>query len=429
MEKIGKKRIGLFLGYIVIIIIFLNARTHFTANKRLENRMMNDFEAFGTALESLNEAITKILILDDYNFDKDREFINTNALINFRSSKYRAADIKKANSFYEYPFIYSDANTIIRNILADKTLSISQKEYLKALYDYNEELIKAYKEIWGVLYYEWDFDKRRELEKQIADIYIDYSENAEVLLNTSQYDFLKDYKGDFPEADFKKAKAFSEEVFSKLVENESLEYNNREDKYADKYIFRTYLERDFGVRSINIDTEYTVEYDKKTNEVVVQAVSFTVPVNIRHTERELDAMANDIVAKFDKNVWMYDKKIDYDDEDKIRSIAYSYIGKTDEVYDETKKIEVRLEVHGLISKFQIRYPYDEEIVLPTMSEEDILQRINKEGEIIEILIIRNVEGKMKYEVHFKYGSTIYGAVFDGEDGELNYFGRNIRDYN
>ncbi|HCJ56033.1 hypothetical protein [Lutispora sp.] len=76
-----------------------------------------------------------------------------------------------------------------------------------------------------------------------------------------------------------------------------------------------------------------------------------------------------------------------------------------------KKIKLILESHGLASTFEIVYPYEGEIVMPGISREDILAKLNKEAQVVDIIMIRNMEGKIEYE-----------AV-------LKYFGQNLRNYN
>mgnify|MGYP000988660909 FL=1 len=126
---------------------------------------------------------------------------------------------------------------------------------------------------------------------------------------------------------------------------------------------------------------------------------------------------------------LYDKKIKYDDEGKINYITYSYIKKVNDVYDEMKKIKLILESHGLISTFEIVYPYEEEMVMPEISREDIMAKLSKEAQVMDIMMIRNMEGKIEYEAVLKYADILYSAVFDGSSGELKYFGQNLRNYN
>lgn len=75
----------------------------------------------------------------------------------------------KTRMFYDdYFTMYLGASEVIKNILADDLISQSEKKYLESLYSYNEELIKECKSIIGTAYEGFDFDKQKELEKNVA---------------------------------------------------------------------------------------------------------------------------------------------------------------------------------------------------------------------------------------------------------------------
>ncbi|MFT5873753.1 MAG: hypothetical protein ACI8WT_002704 [Clostridium sp.] len=404
-----------------------------------KNRMSRDFEDFGTELENFNDQISQTLKIDTYN--KEKEFINREITFDFYRSNINAGHVSKEPYNDNYCMMYLHINDVIKNILSDELISPPEKKYLESLYSYNDELIKECKRIIGTAYKDYDFDKQKEVEKNIVKIYNNYSEKSENLLNAEKYSFIKEYKGDFSSKDFNEvtfedAKEYCNQLFSKLNKDRSLQDDNSLDRNIDKYTFIT-KSPSTGFE-MHDEPVWKVEFDKKTKEVSIEATNFTFfpRANNGYTEQELDNLAKETVAKFDNSAFRYYKKISYEENTngkksiKIRSIKYAYIEEINGIYDEMKKIEICLEREpkGLISRFKIVYPYDENIIAPTISKEEILKKIQPGSEIIDILTIRNIEGKTEYEVHLKYKDTTYAAVFDGQNGDLNYYGRETRNY-
>ncbi|MGK0465659.1 hypothetical protein [Clostridium sp.] len=395
-----------------------------------QSRMSRDFNDFGTELESFNDQISRTLKIDTYN--KEKDFINREIVSNYFSSSIYAGHYSKGPYMYEYlTFLKFDANDVIKNILSDELISPSEKKYLESLYSYNDELIKEYKNIVGNAYKNYDFDKQTKLAKNIVKIYSNYSEKSENLLNTEKYSFMKEYEGDssfkdINEVDYENAKKYCEEVFSKLFKSTPLQEDNSLKINSDTYtFFKTSPSSTFI--SVDDESDYSVEFNKKTKEVTIGGGSFSVP-DYGHTEQDLNNTAKKIISKFSDNIIRYDKKINYEKDTKISSIEYSYIEEVDGIYDEMKKIEICLERKALISRFKIVYPYDEKIIAPTISKEEILKKIQPGSDITDVLTIRNIEGKTEYEVHLKYKDTIYAAIFDGQKGDLKYYGRETRNY-
>ncbi|MFT5872536.1 MAG: hypothetical protein ACI8WT_001467 [Clostridium sp.] len=404
----------------------------------LKNRMFYDFRDFGTELENFNDQISQTLKIDNYN--KEEEFINSEIVFNFYRSNMNAGHFSKGPYMYDYlTFLQSDANEVIKNILSDELISPQEKKYLESLYSYNDDLIKECKSIIGTAYKDFDFDKQKEIKKNIVKIYNNYYEKSENLLNTEKYSFIKAYRGDlsgkdFNEVNFEEAKKYCNELFLKLIKNKSLQEDNSLDRNIEKYTFIT--SSSSTGHGINDEPVWKVEFNKKTKEVSIRATSFTTfpTANNGFTEQELDSMAKEIVAKFSNSAFRYYKKINYEENSnseksiKIRNIKYSYVEEINGIYDGMKKIDICLERQGLISEFQIVYPYNENIIAPIVSKEEILKKIQPGSEITDVLTIRNIEGKTEYEVHLKDNNTIYAAVFDGQKGDLKYYGREIRNY-
>ncbi|QEK11531.1 hypothetical protein FQB35_03595 [Crassaminicella thermophila] len=432
MKMNKKKLLNISLNIVMLVVLQVMSyygKIYYEGYKDLKNNMYYNFEDFGEALETFNDELSKILVLGYDDFDKKKEFIDESIVRAFHRSNWDASDMGKGKAIYDYDFMYLNINKVIHNLLDDGNITLSEEKYIKSLYEYNEELIKEYNNILGDVRYNWNFGKIHALEKRIASIYNDYSQKADKLLETPKYKFLKEYEGEFKEVGFEHAKAYCEEVFSKLVKNQRLKYDNKDEANNDEYVFKNYKELDhnkelFTVKNDISDIDYKVTYNKKTKKVTVMAVSYIVPKK-KYKEDELDNIVKNTIAKFNQNVVNYYKSKKYDSEGKLSYITYLYIEKNNDIYDEMKKIKINIKIHGLISKLEIIDHNDKPIILPNVSKKDILSKIDKEAEIIDAFIIRNMKGTA-YVVHLKYGDTLYEAVFDGEDGKIIYYGRNIK---
>ncbi|MTI65303.1 MAG: hypothetical protein FH753_01740 [Firmicutes bacterium] len=421
MKKIFNK--GNFY-LLVLFIIIITARHYFVkyhdGYSELKDRLFYDFEDFASELETLNDNISQVLALN--NFDFNKEFINKNVIHNYMLSNYDAEELGDKLISNDYIDIYY-INDLMKNIVSDQTIGESERNFLKHLYSYNELLIKEHKKALGD--YKGDFDKQEKLKKDIVKIYNDYSKKADDLLK-SKYSFLENYKGDFNKGDFDNAKVYCEEIFSKLVKDKTLKYDKSNSENTDKYVFKTSLE---NKGNLNNGTVYSVTFDKKTKSIIVKAIQFIkYSKDKNYIEEKLDTRANNIISRFNNNLSSSYKEIKYDKEGNIDSIKYSYIKIREGVYDKRKEIKLVLQSNGLITDFQIIYPSDEKIKMPRISKEEILNKINKEVEIIDILTVRNIKKEIEYEVHLKYNNRIYTAIYDGVDGELKYYGKELRNY-
>lgn len=428
--KIGVlKKICYILLYAIIIFASFYARRYVSAYNDLKDRMYYDFEDFGKELENLNDNISQILLLD-YTFNRDKELINKHIVANLFRSNLDASDYGDGKAIYDFDSIYRQVDDVIKSIISDNMIDISEQKYLETLYDYNAELIKEYKNIIGDLYDDWNFSKSRIIRRNIIKIYSSYCQKADDLLNNEKYVFLKNYRGSFKDADFEKAKHYCEQAFSKLIEPKTLEQDDNPEQYTDIYRFRASVEPRYENKTtVAYDTvDYEIVYDKTTDKITVRATKYWVPSN-RYSENELDSRADTIISRFNDSVFLYDKQVKYDDEGKLDYIAYSYISKKDDIYDEMERMALVIESHGLISKFETVCPNNKEIGIPDISKEDILDKLNDKCQVKEIILIRNLTGQLEYEAHVEYKGTLYSIVFDGDNGDLKYFGREMRNYN
>ncbi|MTI69266.1 MAG: hypothetical protein FH751_03280 [Firmicutes bacterium] len=412
--------------YLLLLFILIVTARHYIVKyhdgyDELKDRLFYDFEDFASELEILNDNISEILVLNNY--DLNKVFFNKNVIHNYMLSNYDAEKLGDKLIPNDYIDIYH-INDLMKNILLDETISESERKFLTHLYAYNELLIKEHKKVLGD--YKGDFDKQEKLKENIVKIYNDFSKKADDLLK-SKYSFLENYKGDFNKGDFNNAKKYCDEVFSKLVKDKTLKYDKSNSKNTDKYVFKTKLGNIFKQK--NDETDYSVTFYEETNMINVMTIRFTVlSGDTKYTEKELDSRANNIISKFNRNLSTSYKEIEYDKSGRIESIKYSYIEKIDGIYDERKEIKLVLHSTGLIRNFQIIYDDNEKIKMPKISKEEILKRINNEIEIIDIMTVRNIKKEIEYEVHLKYNNKIYTAIYDGVNGELKYYGRKLRNY-
>lgn len=428
IKDLSKKRTPRLISFILVIIFvfFFNHQTnHYQKYKsEVQRRLYDNFEAFGRSIERLNDNISRILVMRDYS--SDREFMDVDVLNRFNSSSFIAQDLSKSNNVIIYDRIYSRVNGVITRILSDGMISEDEGKYLNALYDYNNELIKEYKNNIGSLYDQREYKKLMKLMNNMPEVYIDFLQVAFDLASTQKYGFVKEYRGDFKDGDLGAAKKYCEEVLSKLAPNKSLKMNAVFGENPNTYIFTT-----GNLNSNNLmkdEVEYNAVFNIETKEVSISATGYMIK-NTWLNEKDLDDRAKNVLSQFNSNLSLHNRKVIFDDKGKLDQISYSYIEKNNDVYDEIKKIEITIQRQGIINNFKIVYPSDKQIILPPISQKEILAKVDKKGEISEVLLIRNVEGKMEYEVHIKYNGTLYAAVFDGESGNLKYFGRNIRSYN
>ncbi|TCO76886.1 hypothetical protein [Marinisporobacter balticus] len=432
MIKITKQKLYIILLYIVVTVVGHYFGEYYNTYDAYKNRMYDDFEDFGMEIESLNDHLSQLLTLGVEDFDPEKKVVNRRIMLEFWRSNNDAADLGKGKWCPAYiDDLYLDVNHVIENIVSDNKISPSERKYIQTLYAYNDEILKEYRNVVGDMPERLDFDKMRKLEKKIIKIYNDYSKEAEDLLNTSKYRGLKDYKGELTAESLENVQAYCQEIFSKLVENKTLKYNKEDGKNADQYVFETDLKeydpKDIAKDLMNGNTEYRLTYDKKTKKIDIYASSYgTSPNSKKYTEKELDNMAEKIMTQFSDQGFNYDKKISYDEQQKIQEITYAYIEKNEGVYDEIKKMQLEIQSSGLITGFERVYPYHEPITMPVIKKEAILSKIDKEAKIIDDLLIRNIEGKTQYVFHLKYKNTLYESVFDADTGALSYYGREIR---
>lgn len=427
MKKEHKKIINIIIGMILYAVVFYYGRVFGDGYHDLKGRMYHNFEDFGIELEVFNDELSKILILNEYDHYKEKVYMNENIRKEFYRSNYNASDMGNGHWATEYNFMYGNVNDVIHNILLDEKITPTEEKYLKNLYAYTEELIKEYRQIVGNSPESYNYKKQRNLENQIVDIYNDYSQKADDLLCSKEYSFLKTYHGDFKHMDFKKAKTYCEEIFSKLVPNQILKHDNQEDVNHKEYVFKTSLKEGLpsNLKQLQNDqAEYEVSYNKITKKVKVRATSYHVPPK-RKKESEIDKIADETIKQFNKNTIQYKRKAKYD-KTKLDYIEYTYIEKINDLYDETKKIKMDITGNGLVSYFEIMDFNEQKMIMPTVTKEEILSKINPKATINDCNIKRNEKGKIEYVVDLTYKDTLYKAIFDGEDGTLTYYKRYIK---
>lgn len=138
MKKANEK-----LKFIVIILVtlsislFLKLNPSYTVSSDFKIRMYSDFKSYKEQMESLNDKLVSIIIVNER--DLNKLLLNDEALNNFVKSKYDAARIGKYSLHSDYVDIYQRYNENIEYILEDRFINESEQAYIHTLYDYNVE--------------------------------------------------------------------------------------------------------------------------------------------------------------------------------------------------------------------------------------------------------------------------------------------------
>jgi hypothetical protein len=426
MKEINKKIFHITMYSIICIILIYYGNVLIGGYQNFEDRMYNDFQSFGLELEALNNELSKILILKGYNFNKEKVFINKNIVWNFHLSSYAAKnmDNNSSDKDYLYDWLYYDVNNVIQNILYDGIITTSEEKYLKNLYNYTDQLIKEYRIIINDTRYPWDFESILTLKKRIVNIYNNYSQKSESLLNSKQYAFLKEYKGDFKDIGLKKAKIYCTEVFSTLIKNQTLKYYKKDDMNKE-YIFKSYKKLNTNdpitVNNDQPNIDYEISYNERTNTILVKPIHIKLLNDTKYTEKQLDHIATNTLNKFNKKIYHYDKNKKYDKKGNLLYVEYSYKKNNNDASDTIQKIKMEIQVNGCINQFEITYLNKKNIAIKPItpiSESEILSKIKQESVIHSFNIRENIQGNTEYIVYIKYRDNLYKAVFDGKDGTL-----------
>lgn len=435
--KLSKKKICIIIIDLMVLLSIYCSNKYFDMKNAVNEDIYYNFEEFKEEVQALNENISCVLTVKD-NY-KNKEFINKDKIWNYHRSNWMVEDIKGNLHMYKYiwnVYLYVDEN--IEVILSDNNINDKEREYLTTLEDYNNELLKECKKIMGKLYDEevFDIDYEGKIEKKIIKKQHEFSKKADEILEQEKYKILIDYKLKNKvaeniniEDDFGQIKSYCEGVFSKVVPDTTLNYNNK-DENKNEYVFKNYKERNYLEKNIYDETEYELTYDRTIKDIKINAVSYTTHQKDKvYNEQELDKIAQNIVNKFSNKVYLYDKEIRYDKESELANvideITYRYIQKNDDRYLEGSKISITIKKNKKITDFYLGNS-NKNIIPASITKKDIESKVD--GEILDIITIVNTKGKVEYEAHIKYNGIIYAAVFDGYDGSLKYYGTDIRDY-
>ncbi len=105
----------------------------------------------------------------------------------------------------------------------------------------------------GKLYDEdvYDSNYEKKIEKKIIKTQSEFYKKADELLNQEKYKILIDYKLKNKvaeniniEDDFEQIKSYCEDMFSKVIPDTILKYNNK-DENINEYVFKTHEKHDF----------------------------------------------------------------------------------------------------------------------------------------------------------------------------------------
>lgn len=388
-----------------------------------KSRMYYDFKDFGSALEEFNDELFGILIVKDYELN-NKILFNKHALKSFERSKLYSSKFGSRLSFYDFEDMYTRTNEVIVNIFKDGIVSKSEQKYIITLYDYNKELIDNYKGIFGLLYDSYNVNLKRKLKRNINSAYADFCENADAKLNSEKYMYLINYQGDYSDFNYIRAENFIYEIFSKLVPNQQLKYNNVNEVNSDMLVYKTHANDD-GVNILekNPEPQYEVEYNKETKELTVRLFSYIVPPQ-RLKEEEIDSLADEIIKKFNYDGFLYERELTVDSEGELNRINYLYINKIGDVYDKQQEVRISITSYGIVDEFYI-VDYDSaDCEHNFIDSEEILHKINDNAEVIGIYKVKNIKNEVEYLVQLLYEEVNYDLVFNGATGQIKNYSRN-----
>lgn len=264
--------------------------------------------------------------------------------------------------------------------------------------------------------------------KKIVSIYNKYSKEAQSLLDSDKYKCLKGYEGEFNTQKTEEIQKICKDNFTKLIEERNLEYSKDESENKENYVFyvNNAFRNDNQIDFENEHVPYKITYSKKNRQIHIKALSYIIyPREKTCKEDELDTIAEEAIVKFNDKAFMYNKKISYEDKGKLDRITYDYIAKEGIVYDEMKKIQLEVNIIGLISEFRIvDYKGNNETLIQNFNKEDFLSKINPNIKIVKDLVIRTLDDKILYVTYFNYKDTLYEQVVDVDKGEIIQCSRN-----
>ncbi|MEJ8553451.1 hypothetical protein [Tepidibacter sp. Z1-5] len=433
--KLSKKKICIIIIDLMVLLSIYCSNKYFDMKNAVNENVYHNLEYFKEELQGLNKNISSVLtVKDDYN---NKEFISRGVIKSYSRCNYMVEKIKGKFYMDDYEDVYLDVNENIEVILRDNNINDKEREYLTTLKDYNNELLKECKKIMGKLYDEdtFDYEYQKKIEKKIIKTQSEFSKKADEILNQEKYKIIIDYRSknkvvENIEDDFEQIKTYCEDVFSKVVSEAALNYNNK-DENINEYIFKTHNKDNYLEDNIYDDeTEYKLMYDRYIKDVKVYAARYITNQNNKvYNEQELDKAAQNTVYKFRDKVHLYDKEIRYDEASEVANdidaITYRYIQKNDGKYFEGCKISITINRNKVITDFYLGNS-NKDIIPPSITKKDIENKID--GEILDIITIVNQKGKVEYEVHIRENDIIYAAVFDGYDGSLKSYDTDIRNY-
>lgn len=428
--KLSKNKIAIIIIDLLVLVSIYCSNKYFDIKNAINKNVYYHFEVFKEELQDLNKNISSVLILkDNYN---NKEFISRDTIRSYSRCNNMDINGKYYSDNYVYD-VYWNLNQNIELILSDSIIDDEERQYLTTLEDYNNELLKECKDIMGKLYDEkvFDYEYKKKILKKIIKKQHEFSKKADEILEQEKYKILIDYKSkkevnENMKDDFEQVKKYCEDVFSKVIRDDVLELNLKNNN-ENEYVFNTPQEEFESQNNFHDKPKYQVKYDKSTKAIKISTVRYTMYASDKkYNEQSLYNTAQNIVNKFSDSVYLYDKDIRYDEEENIIDrITYRYIEKKNDIYFESNKIDITINKNKIITDFYLGNS-NKDIIPASITKNDVENKID--GEILDIITIANEKGKIEYEVQIKYNDIVYAAVFDGYDGSLKYYGTDIRDY-
>lgn len=412
-----------------IIINYLDLR-------RTENiRMQQDFIDLKKSLEELNDNIAGLLLGDEKLF---KGLLDTEMLAMEDVDDYRNAvrtSFRREKEYASYSYIYNvlyHVNSNVKVALQDGFISEEEQEYLEALFSYNQALIQVQT---SVINNESNYEKKKYYK---GKVFVDFSLKADELLENDKYAVLLNYNDIFSKnvhigADMvsrEKAQEIVEEIAGKYISEEiSVSYDPESQEDESTYVFNQYSFEDL----MNHDKcPYEMSYDKKTNSVEI-FLRMERGDRSGYSQEGIEERAQEIIKKISEGTEAvynnYHKEVLYDFDKRIDRIEYKFIRKIDNIYDERKRIDLAINNFGRVAHLKIENVLDSgKINIPSITKEKILAKIPKRYPVKDCLLIRNVAGKLEFQVELYFNNVIYAIVFDANTGEQKYVTDKVRAY-
>lgn len=433
-ESFRNKLLGL-LGALVLLLSQSYLGEVIGSKDAYKNSLYRNFELYIREMESLDIYLNSLKELKSFD-EIEPVYIEDSLISLFEYNNSQIESLTKSfNSSYIYDAVYEyeKINKNLDLIRGDNLISDSERIYIDKLYDFNNETLNYAKKL--IDYDYASYEERKKLEKDIYNIYRDYSK---ILLESYEKSNLKDINivGNVNKTEDTLTKESVRDklaVISKRVTGlDTLSYLVEPDR-DESYCWSFTTKKDPKALDRSDEDVYTFDYILEENKVYFYQ-SVDVVVNdkeIKLTENELKALADEHIKKIglkvefassEKNKYVYtgkEPKRDFD------YMAFYYDNNENEIYSESEIVKVTVEKSGrLESTFSL---FSDEPTINWADESLIKEKFNNESKIQSIIKVVNSKNEGEFLVMTKEEDKLYIYVYDGESTELKLYDKLDKD--